>query len=56
MSLWSVTWCDIWIGLTRADDAAEAIRLMQARNPHIDGGEWTANEVIGESDHDTRAE
>jgi hypothetical protein len=42
---WEVRWEGVFIGLARAADAAEAIRIMQARYPHINGGTWTAVEL-----------
>ena len=45
MKLWTVAWEGVFIGLARADTAAEAIRLKQAQHPDIVGGQWTAIEV-----------
>lgn len=45
MTLWTVTWEGVFIGLARAADAAEAIRIKQAQHPDIAGGVWKAVEV-----------
>jgi hypothetical protein len=45
MKSWTVSWEGVWIGYARADSAAEAIRIMQARYPQIQAGEWAAVEV-----------